>query len=51
MNEQIIFIIFIIVSCILVALAHENDIIRMCLLQGDSGYATWTTKIKCEVIK
>ena len=35
-------------SLILISIAHENDIYRQCVKQGNSGMAGWTIKIKCE---
>jgi hypothetical protein len=49
--EEYFYGLFILIIFILSALAHEMDIIRQCNDNGNSGMATWTTKIKCEVIK
>lgn len=33
------------------AIFHERDIVRICDKQGNSGLATWTTKLECKIIK
>jgi hypothetical protein len=41
----------IIISWILMSIAHERDIVRTCNEQGDSGNAMWTATIECKEIK
>lgn len=39
------------ITAISSAIAHESDIYRQCLEQGNSGLAGWTIKIQCSPIK